>query len=104
VALALELDCNAPACLCTSGSPVGLRSAAAGRASKCALSGLPKSGVGDQAVGSGALISVRNPGLTNGLPGAAEATADVYKSESPAWGKRGFLMEKRRVGTARFNE
>ena len=36
------------------------------------------------------------------LPGAAVATADVYKSESPAWGKRGFLMEKRRVGTARF--
>jgi hypothetical protein len=32
----------------------------------------------------------------------AEALADVYKSESPAWGKRGFLMEKRRVGTARF--
>jgi hypothetical protein len=32
----------------------------------------------------------------------AEAIADVYKSESPAWGKRGFLMEKRRVGTARF--
>ena len=26
----------------------------------------------------------------------------VHKSESPAWGKRGFLMEKRRVGTARF--
>jgi hypothetical protein len=22
--------------------------------------------------------------------------AGVYKSESPAWGKRGFLMEKRR--------
>jgi hypothetical protein len=34
----------------------------------------------------------------------AEAIADVYKSESPAWGKRGFLMEKRRVGTARFIE
>ena len=32
----------------------------------------------------------------------AEAIADVYKSESPAWGKRGLLMEKRRVGTARF--
>jgi hypothetical protein len=32
----------------------------------------------------------------------AKAIADVYKSESPAWGKRGFLMEKRRVGTARF--
>jgi hypothetical protein len=32
----------------------------------------------------------------------AEAIADVYKSESPAWGERGFLMEKRRVGTARF--
>jgi hypothetical protein len=32
----------------------------------------------------------------------AEAIADVYKSESPAWGKRGFLMEKRRVGTERF--
>ena len=32
----------------------------------------------------------------------AEAIADVYKSESPVWGKRGFLMEKRRVGTARF--
>ena len=26
----------------------------------------------------------------------------VHKSENPAWGKRGFLMEKRRVGTARF--
>jgi hypothetical protein len=26
----------------------------------------------------------------------------VHKSESPAWGKRGFLMEKRRVGTVRF--
>jgi hypothetical protein len=36
------------------------------------------------------------------LPGAAEVIANVYKSESPAWGKRGFLMEKRRVGTARF--
>ena len=32
----------------------------------------------------------------------AEGIAEVYKSESPAWGKRGFLMEKRRVGTARF--
>jgi hypothetical protein len=32
----------------------------------------------------------------------AEAIADVYKSESPAWGKRGFLLKKRRVGTARF--
>jgi hypothetical protein len=29
----------------------------------------------------------------------AEAIADVYKSESPTWGERGFLMEKRRVGT-----
>ena len=26
----------------------------------------------------------------------------LCKSESPAWGKRGFLMAKRRVGTARF--
>jgi hypothetical protein len=32
----------------------------------------------------------------------AEAIADVYKSESPAWGKRGFLMEKRGRGTSRF--
>ena len=32
--------------------------------------------------------------------GALKAIADVYKSESPAWGERGFLMEKRRVGTA----
>ena len=33
---------------------------------------------------------------------ATEAIADVNKSESPAWGGRGFPIEKRRVGSARF--
>jgi hypothetical protein len=32
----------------------------------------------------------------------AEAIANIYKSESPVWGKRGSLVGKRRVGTARF--
>jgi hypothetical protein len=36
--------------------------------------------------------SLQISGFTSGLPGAAEAIADVYKSESPAWGERGFLM------------
>jgi hypothetical protein len=32
----------------------------------------------------------------------AEAIADVYKAKAPPGGKRGFLMEKRTVGTERF--
>ena len=51
------------------------------------------------------LLSDHTIAIAQGLSApmlGAEAIADVYKSESPAWGKRGFLMEKRRVGTARF--
>jgi hypothetical protein len=53
------------------------------------------------------LLSDHTIAIVQGLSAlmlGAEAIADVYKSESPAWGKWGFLMEKRRVGTVRFNE
>ena len=51
------------------------------------------------------LLSDHTIAIVQGLSApmlGAEAIVDVYKSESPAWGKRGFLMEKRRVGTVRF--
>ena len=51
------------------------------------------------------LLSDHTIAIAQGLSApmlGAEAIADVYKSESPAWGKRGFLMEKRWVGTVRF--
>jgi hypothetical protein len=51
------------------------------------------------------LLSDHTIAIVQGLSApmlGAEAIADVYKSESPAWGKRGFLMEKRGRGTSCF--
>jgi hypothetical protein len=51
------------------------------------------------------LLSDHTIAIVHGLSApmlGAEAIADVYKSESPAWGKRGLLMEKRGRGTSRF--
>jgi len=53
------------------------------------------------------LLSDHTIAIVQGLSApmlGAEAIADVYKSESTAWGKRDFLLGKRRVGDRALHE